>query len=133
MTNKLLATAGVLSLILTAVHVFGGGADVHVPLLESNAADVVKGFASVVWHGVTVALLMCSVLLFMAARHEAYRTMLTGIVIVFYLAFAGLFMVYGILRFGTVFLMLPWIGFLVVVGVAALGLWMDARGQIVKS
>lgn len=125
MPNKMLTTAGVLSLALTAIHIIGGGADVHIPLLESNASDVVKGFASVIWHAVTAALLICSVMLLMAANNEKHRIMLTGLVIVHYLAFVGLFLFYGISRFGTVFLMPPWIGFLVIVVVASIGLSVD--------
>lgn len=130
MTNKLLAVAGALSLALTAIHIFGGGPDVHVPLLESNASDVVKGFASVVWHGVTVTLLICSVMLLIAAKSATHRSMLTGLVVVNYLAFTGLFLFYGIIRLGTIFLMPPWIGFLVIVLVALFGLSTDRRNQI---
>lgn len=129
MTNKLLTAAGVLSLALTAIHILGGGPDVHEPLLESNASDVVKGFASVVWHGITAALLMCSVMLLVAARSPTNRTMLAGLVIAYYFAFAILFLFYGITRLGTVLLMPPWIGFLVIVVVAEIGLRVDKRSR----
>jgi hypothetical protein len=125
MTNKIIATAGTLSLVLTAIHVIGGGADVHVPLLESDASDVLKGFVSVIWHGVTASLLMCSAMLLIAARHRFYRVMLTGLVISNYLAFTGLFLFYGITRLGSVLLMPPWIGFAIIAVVAAVGLSMD--------
>ncbi|MBL4768249.1 MAG: hypothetical protein JKY94_11120 [Rhodobacteraceae bacterium] len=117
---------------LTALHVFGGGPDVHVPLLESNASDVLKGFVSVVWHGTTATLLLCSCMLFIAARNENYRYILTGLVIANYLAFAGLFLFYGATRLGTVFLMLPWIGFVTIAVIASIGLALDkSTDQIV--
>ena len=122
MFNKTIAISGVLSLALTALHVFGGGPDVHVPLLESDASNVLKGFVSVIWHGVTATLILCSVMLLIAAQNEKFRTILTGLVTAHYLAFAGLFLFYGITRLGTVFLMLPWIGFVVVATVALIGL-----------
>lgn len=128
MTNKVLATASALSLALTAAHVFGGGVDVHVPLLATDASDVLKGFVSVIWHGVTTNLLICSLMLLIAARNRSYRTMLTGLVITNYLAFTGLFLFYGITRLGSVFLMTPWIGFAIIVSVAAAGLWVDRKG-----
>lgn len=122
MINKTIATAGILSLALTAIHVIGGGTDVHLPLLESDASDVLKGFVSVVWHGVTVNMFICSVMLLIAAKIPKYRTVMTGLVIANYLAFTGLFLFYGITRLGTVFLMVPWIGFFIIVIVATVGL-----------
>ncbi len=129
MTNRFLIVAGVLSLGLTGIHVIGGGQDVHVPLLQSNADDVVKGFASVVWHGVTAALLICSVMLLVAATNDRLRVGYTAVVLAFYLAFAGLFLGYGMLRFGSVLLMPPWIGFLIISAVAAMGLWFSPRSK----
>lgn len=125
MTNKTIAIASGLSLALTAVHVLGGGADVHAPLMDSNASDVLKGFVSVIWHGVTVNLLICSAMLLIAATNKTYRTMLTGLTIANYVAFTGLFLFFGITRLGTVFLMLPWIGFAAIVVVALIGLSID--------
>ena len=129
MTNKTLVVSAVLSLILTGLHVFGGGPDVHIPLLESNASDVVKGFASVVWHSITIALLLGSLMLFIAARNEVSRYVLTWLVIGFYTAFAGLFVFYGIVRFGNILVMPPWIGFVVIVSVAYIGLSIGARAR----
>jgi hypothetical protein len=128
MTNKVIATASALSLAIAAAHIFGGGGDVHVPLLASDASDVLKGFVSVIWHGVTANLLICSFMLLVAARNQSYRTMLTGLVIANYLAFTGLFLFYGITRLGSVFLMVPWIGFAIIVSVASAGLWVDRKG-----
>lgn len=132
MTNKLLLTAGVLSIGLTAIHIVGGGADVHVPLLESNASDILKGFVSVIWHAVTATLLICSAMLFFAALNKSSRAMLTGLVIAQYSAFVALFLFYGITRLGSVTLMPPWIGFAVIIIVAALGLYSETRNQSVQ-
>lgn len=129
MTNKTLLVAGVLSLGLTAVHVFGGGPDVHVPLLESEIPDVLKGIVSVIWHAVTANLLLCSIMLFMAAQRANSRALLTGLVVAQYSAYVGLFLFYGLTRLGSVLLMPPWIGFLVIIGVALFGL----RQQVQKS
>lgn len=118
---------------LTALHVFGGGVTVHVPALESDAPDLVKGFISVVWHGVTANLLICSVMLLIAAQNVTHRTMLTGVVIANYVAFAGLFIFYGITRLGTVLLMMPWTVFLLIVVVAAIGLFLDKGDQNVHA
>ena len=128
MINKTIAVAGVLSLGLSILHIFGGGQSVHLPALESDASDLVKAFISVVWHGVTANLLICSVMLLMAALTKTHRTVLTSLVIANYLAFVGLFLFYGVTRLGTVFLMIPWTIFLLIVVVSAIGLF-RARGS----
>lgn len=123
MTNKTIAVAGVLSFGLFALHVTGGGQSALVPALESDASDLVKAFIAVSFHGVTVNLIICSFMLMMAARSETHRTVLTSLVIADYLAFAGLFLFYGITRLGTVFLMIPWTIFLLIAVISAIGLF----------
>jgi len=123
MTNKTIAVAGVLSFGLFALHVTGGGQSALVPALESDASDLVKAFIAVSFHGVTVNLIICSFMLMMAARSETHRTVLTSLVIADYLAFAGLFLFFGITRLGTVFLMIPWTIFLLIAVVSAIGLF----------
>ncbi|MEP2717313.1 hypothetical protein [Pseudophaeobacter sp.] len=130
MISKTLASAGVLSLALTAVHVLGGGPDVHVPLLESNATDVLKGFVSVIWHAVTANLLICSAMLLIAAVNKTYRGLLTGLVLANYVAFMGLFLFYGITRLGSVLVMLPWIGFAAIIFVSVIGLTIDKKDSL---
>ena len=123
MTNKTIAVAGVLSFGLFALHVTGGSQSALVPALESDASDLVKAFIAVSFHGVTVNLIKCSFMLMMAARSETHRTVLTSLVIADYLAFAGLFLFYGITRLGTVFLMIPWTIFLLIAVISAIGLF----------
>ena len=123
MTNKTIAVAGVLSFGLFALHVTGGGQSALVPALESDASDLVKAFIAVSFHGVTVNLIICSFMLMMAARSETHRTVLTSLVIADYLAFAGLFLFYGITRLGTVFLMIPWTIFLLIADISAISLF----------
>ena len=127
MTNKTIAVAGILFFGLAALHVTGGGQSALVPALESDASDLVKAFIAVSFHGVTVNLIICSFMLMMAARSITHRTVLTSLVIADYLAFAGLFLFYGITRLGTVFLMIPWVIFLLIAVVATVGLF-QTRG-----
>ena len=90
---------------------------------------MVKGFASVVWHGISVSLFISSVMLLIAARSRSHAHILTWIVIVYYIAFAGLFLFYGFMRFGTVMLMPPWIGFLIIVLMAGAGLYREGNSR----
>ena len=123
MINKTIATAGILSAILTAIHIFGGGADVHAPILSSQLDPLLKGYSSVLWHGITASLAICSVILLLAAKRQNERELLTWIVIVQFAAFALIFAFYGITRFGTLFLMPQWIAFLIIIGVSLGGIY----------
>ena len=123
MINKTIATAGILSAILTAIHIFGGGADVHAPILSSQLDPLLKGYSSVLWHGITASLAICSVILLLAAKRQNERELLTWIVIAQFVAFALIFAFYGITRFGTLFLMPQWIAFLIIIGVSLGGIY----------
>lgn len=123
MINKTIATAGILSAILTAIHIFGGGADVHAPILSSQLDPLLKGYSSVLWHGITASLAICSVILLLAAKRQNERELLTWIVIAQFAAFALIFAFYGITRFGTLFLMPQWIAFLIIIGVSLGGIY----------
>ncbi len=127
MGKYLIGLAGVLSVGIAFVHVIGGGLDVHSPILSSDLSDLLKGYVSVLWHGVTSAIILGSVLLLIAAWHQPVRVTLTLIVIAQYAAFAGVFIYYGILRFQSVVEMPPWIGFCVIISTAMVGLWVDNR------
>lgn len=122
MINKTIATAGILSVLLTAIHIFGGGADVHAPILASELDPLMKGYSSVLWHGVTASLALCSGILLLAAKREGERELLTWIVIIQFAAFAAIFAYYGITRFGTLFLMPQWIAFLIIIAVSYFGI-----------
>lgn len=130
MINKTIATAGVLSLILTAIHVFGGGADVHGPILASELDNVLKGFSSVVWHAVTANLLLCGFMLLYASYNKVVEKPFTLIVIAHFLAYAGLFMFYGLSRFDTLFVMMPWVAFLFISAVATIGISRDRKAKV---
>ncbi|MEO9460461.1 MAG: hypothetical protein ABJE63_03110 [Lentilitoribacter sp.] len=130
MINKTIAIAGVLSLVLTAIHVFGGGADVHGPILASGLDNILKGFSSVVWHAVTANLLLCSFMLLYASYNKAIQTPFTLIVIAHFLAYAGLFIFYGLSRFDTLFVMMPWIAFLFISAVATIGIIRAEKAKI---
>lgn len=130
MINKTIATAGVLSLLLTAVHVFGGGADVHGPILASELDSVLKGFSSVVWHAVTANLLLCGFMLLYASYNGSVETPFTLIVIAHFMAYAGLFIFYGLSRFGSLFVMMPWIAFLFISAVAMIGIKRGKKSKL---
>lgn len=129
MINKTVAAAGLLSLLLTALHIFGGGTDVHAPILASDLDVVLKGYSSVLWHGITASLLLCSAILIYASISKPSLQILTSIVIVQYLAYAAIFLFYGATRFESITVMPQWIAFLLIAAVATCGLLLDRRSS----
>ncbi len=120
-TNLALAAAGILTIGYCSVHVFAGGPEIHVPALQSELDPLVKGVISVIWHAITAVLLLNGLALLWLSRNGRQHA-LGWMVVVQFISFAGLFIAYGLMRFGDLMLMPQWIGFLVIAGIAALGL-----------
>jgi hypothetical protein len=118
--NKPLFAAACLSIFTFGVHVFLGGPEIHVPLLASNASDLVRAVGSVIWHAVSALLLLNSLALFYAASKPLMAKPLVILVVFQYLSFVALFTGYGLARFGSITVMPQWTGFLVM---SALALW----------
>jgi hypothetical protein len=111
---RLVLIAAIVTLATTAVHVVLGGPEVRDPLLASNAPDIAKAVGSVVWHAVTAVLAINGAALLAAAFKPALRQVIAGLVSAQFLAFAVLFVVYGISRFGSVWPMPQWTVFLII-------------------
>ncbi len=120
--NKLILSAGMLSVLTLFAHVFGGGPEIHAPVLESDLPLELKAVLSVIWHAVTVVLVINSVALFLAAKSKGGEKMLVLLVSGQYLAFAALFVFYGITHLGTLLPMPQWGVFLLMPALALTGL-----------
>lgn len=120
--NRWVLAAAVLSCLTLAVHVFGGGRDVHDPLLAAGLPADLRLYVSVTWHAVTAVLLADTIALVAAAFVPTIRRTLIAVVVGQYLAYAALFVVYGIGYLGTLFTAPQWIVFLAIVALGAPGL-----------
>ncbi|NOZ32197.1 MAG: hypothetical protein GXP01_03795 [Alphaproteobacteria bacterium] len=121
MNTWLIAAAG-LSLLTLGAHFFGGGTQYYDPLLASGMpADFVAVFA-VVWHMATVVLAVNSWALIWAARDRGFRRPLVWMVAGQYAGFAALFLIYGQLILGTIWQIPQWTIFLLMAGLAIMGL-----------
>lgn len=119
--NKTLAAAGFLTIAYCGVHVFAGGPEVHEPALASDLPPLVKGVFSVVWHTITAFMLLNGLALaWLALRSD--QTALGWLVIAQFTAFGGMFIAYGLARFGDLITMPQWTGFWLIAGLAAWGL-----------
>jgi hypothetical protein len=101
------------------LHVFAGGPEVHDPLQVALSDPFLAAFAAVLWHLVTVALVvLAGGLWVLAQRHDpALEAILSGI----QLGFAAVFIFYGLTRLGTVILMNQWTIFLIIPALTRFG------------
>jgi len=120
--NRWVLSAAVLSCLTLAVHVFGGGRDVHDPLLAAGLPADLQLYVSVTWHAVTAVLLADTIALLVAAFVLEVRRTLIAVVVGQYLAYAALFVVYGIGYLGTLLTAPQWIVFLAIAALGAPGL-----------
>jgi hypothetical protein len=110
--------AAVLMTATFFLHVFGGGPQIHQPIQASSLALPLRAVSAILWHGISVLLAIEAVALFWLARHpdRAMAALLAAI----QLAFAALFLFYGLTMLGTVWVLGQWTIFLTL---AALILW----------
>lgn len=120
--NFWLLAAAAFSFVTTGVHVLAGGPDVHDPLLALDMPPVLKVYVSLLWHATTAILLVDSVLLLCASIRRRHREALAAAVVAQYLAYAGLFIGYGVAYLGTLWQTPQWVVFLLISALALLGL-----------
>jgi len=105
-----LAAAGLSALTFVA-HVFGGGPEIHVPVLQSQLSDYFKAIFSVIWHAISAILILNSLVLASAAMNWPGSHYGAMIVAGQYLSFAILFVFYGLNRLDTLTVMPQWVVF----------------------
>lgn len=119
--NIAVLSAAALMGITVLIHIFMGGPEVMAPIRKSSLHKVVRAVADVVWHGVTVVLIVIAAGLAWIAFYPnpALLWALSAIQI----GFAGLFIWYGLRHLGSLKPMPQWIIFL---AVPALSIWGSA-------
>ena len=100
--NYWLVLASALSLLTCGVHIFAGGREIHTPMIASALHPVMKAIWSVVWHAVTIIMLMNAVAFLYAAQNPDTAWIVSIYPIVTSLACAGLFLFYGVARLGSI-------------------------------
>lgn len=95
--------AAAVSLLTSAIHVLAGTPEILSPLLASSLPPVVKGVFDVLWHQVTVLLLVGSCASLTASLHPGWRVPVA-------LLFGGHFVLVGLLflSLGAVWFSSPW-------------------------
>jgi hypothetical protein len=121
--SKSILLAAVISTITIGLHVYGGGIEVHEPILDANLTTILKAYTSILWHAVTVILVINTGGLFLAAFKPLQLKILSLLISIQYLAFAGLFIFYGLSQLGTLLLMPQWIIFICMSALISFGIW----------
>lgn len=120
--NAWLLAAGVAALLLDLVHVFPGGREIHRPMVASHWPEPAKAVWSVVWHAVTAVMALGGFSLIVAAFLPEYALALSILPLALFLTAAGLFIVYGLTRLGTIRVLPQWTAFLVISALGLIGL-----------
>lgn len=117
--NSPVLFAGLMTALTFLVHVFVGGPELYAPLRASALSIVSLSTWSVVWHFVSVQLLLLAAALFYLTRNR--NAGLFNFVLATTIGFALLFIGYGIIDLRSVLLMPQWIAFVVVAGLMLWG------------
>lgn len=120
--NTWLVAAGLAALVLDLVHVFPGGKEIHRPMVASHWPEPAKAVWSVVWHAATAVMAFGGLALIAAGLMPDHALALAALPVGLFLATAILFLVYGIKRLGTVWVLPQWVAFLGISALALVGL-----------
>lgn len=120
--NLWLLSAGCAALLLDLVHIFAGGREIHRPMVAAHWPAPAKAVWSVVWHAVTAMMALGGLALIAAAALPDQALALSVLPVALFLSGAGLFIVYGLRRLGTLRVLPHWIAFLAISGLAIIGL-----------
>lgn len=106
----LIAAAALMSLTFV-IHVFAGGADIYTPLRNADLGLELKSTLSVVWHAVSLILILFAASLFWLSKN--YSPPLACLVGLCQFGFVLLFIGYGVYDTGTLTILPQWTIFLV--------------------
>jgi hypothetical protein len=120
--NAWLLAAGIAALLLDLVHIFLGGREIHRPMVAAHWPEPAKAIWSVVWHGATAVMALGGAALIAAAFLPTQALALSALPIALFVAFAGLFIAYGLIRLGTLRVLPHWTAFLLISVLGLIGL-----------
>ena len=119
--------AATLSALTLGVHAFLGGPEIYDPVLASDLANILITVFAVAWHIATTVMIINSAVLLYAAFKPEQRTTIVALVSAQYLAWAGLFIFYGLTRLDSLWPMPQWIAFFLIPALALAGLWQSGK------
>lgn len=112
MKSKWNLAAFVMAMLTVVAHVFGGGAEIWLPVYESNLSEVVRITMGLVWHGLTILFIIMAGLSVVAYRWSKLAFGINICLTSINMGFSGLALIYGFAASGSVLLLPQWILFL---------------------
>ena len=100
---------------------------------QRNVSLDIRGqiFATGFCHGVTASILLCIGVLLTAAWMLSLRMTLALVVVIHYGFYTALFLLYPVVLFQSVVVMPQWVGFLLTIVVASIGLWQGINNRTI--
>jgi hypothetical protein len=119
-------SAGIVALVLDLAHIFRSAREIHGPMVGSDWPEPAKAVCSVVWHAATAMMALGGLALIAAGLMPDRALELAALPAPLFLSGALLFLVYGVKRLGSVWILPHWIAFLAIPALAVVGLAGDA-------
>ncbi|MGH1369629.1 MAG: hypothetical protein ACRBCL_13535 [Maritimibacter sp.] len=119
-----IAGAAAFCALTTGVHVVAGGPEVNAVVQASDLAPPLRAILGVIWHAVTVVLLVATFILAVASRRPLPSAEVA--IAAIFLGWAVLFVFYGVTMLGTLLIMPQWIVFLLIPALISAG-WIWER------
>lgn len=121
--------AGVMSLLVAAIHIFAGTPEIMVPLAQLNMPDVLYAIMDVIWNQVSLLLIVVGLALLLASKRGAQSMDMVLFINVIYAGIALIFVVAGMFYLQSLWPMPQWILFGLIALVAQIG-WHTQKGRV---
>lgn len=118
--NKAMIAAALLSAGTLLLHVIAGGQDVQAPIEASGLALDLRAISAVIWHFVSLVLALQTIAFWGISQRK--NDALAWYLIATQFGFAALFVLFGAVMLGTLWVMPQWTIFFVIGGLALWGL-----------
>lgn len=120
--NLWLLCAGIALLLLTLVHIFPGGREIHRPMVATHWPEPAKAIWSVVWHITTAMMFFGGLALIVAGMRPDEALAWAALPLALTGSTAVLFVVYSLSRLGTLRTLPHWAAFGVISVIGIVGL-----------
>lgn len=121
--------AGVMSLLVAAIHIFAGTPEIMAPLAKIEMPAVIFAVMDVMWNQVSLLLIIVGLALLFAAKRGAQSMDMVLFINVIYVGIAIIFMIAGVFYLQSLWPMPQWILFGLIALVAQIG-WHKQKGRV---
>jgi uncharacterized membrane protein len=121
--------AGIMSLLVAAIHIFAGTPEIMAPLAKIEVPTVIFAIMDVMWNQVSLLLIIVGLALLFAAKRGAQSMDMVLFINVIYVGIAIIFMIAGLFYLQSLWPMPQWILFGLIALVAQIG-WHKQKGRV---